>query len=90
MSGLFNMRVDESNLGNVDEELGEREHHGLGALADVLELGAGRVDVVGRGEEDALGEGVAGADAGGVRAREFDQELARLLDCARHRHAVLD
>ena len=38
----------------VDEQLGQGEHHGLGALPDVLELGAGRVDVVGRGEEDAL------------------------------------
>ena len=77
-------------LGNVDEQLGEREHHWLCALPDVLELCAGRVDVVRWGEEDALGEGVAGADVGGVGAGELDEELARLLDCARHRHAVLD
>ena len=77
-------------LGYIDEQLGKWEHHGLSALADVLELRAGRVDVVGRGEEDALREGVAGANVGGVGARELDEELARLLDCARHGHAVLD
>ena len=78
------------HLGYVDEQLGKREHHRLGALPNVLELRAGRVDVVRRGEEDALGEGVTGADVGSVGAGELDEELARLLDCACYRHAVLD